>query len=343
MQTPMQIQQITLQRTPEGQPTEADFALGTAELPAPEAGQARVRVIALSLDPYLRSAMAGRHLSAAIHPGDVVRGEGLVEVLDSRHPQMETGTRWVAACGWRSHAVLDAAAIEAARPVGAEVQPATLALGVLGMPGLTAWAGFRQLAYANAGDTFVVSAASGPVGATVGQLARLAGCRVIGIAGGPDKCAWVTGVAGFDACIDYQTKDRAEDRAEALRAALRRHAPGGVDVYHDNVGGDTLLAVCEQLAPGARVVLCGLMAQYNGAAPVPLNPGLIIRARATVRGLVVYDHWAHFDTMVAEIGAHIRAGRLHWREDITHGLAAAPAAFARLMAGRNQGKALVLL
>ncbi len=331
----MQIQQITLQRTPEGQPTEADFALGMAELPAAEANQARVRVIALSLDPYLRSAMAGRHLSAAIHPGDVVRGEGLVEVTDSRHPRLQNGTRWVAACGWRSHAVLDATTIEAARPVGAEVQPATLALGVLGMPGLTAWAGFTQLAQAKAGDTFVVSAASGPVGATVGQLARLAGCRVIGIAGGPEKCAWVTGVAGFDACIDYRTED--------LRAALPRHAPNGVDVYFDNVGGDTLLGVCEQLAAGARIVLCGLMSQYNGAAPVPLSPGLIIRARATVRGLVVYDHWAQFDTMVTEVGAHIRAGRLHWREDISHGLAAAPTAFARLMAGRNQGKALVVL
>lgn len=331
----MQIEHITLVRTPQGTPTEADFAFGSGTLPAHAEGQALVRVLALSLDPYLRSAMAGRHLSAAIHPGDVVRGEGLVQVLESRHPRLTPGTQWVAQCGWRSHALLGVEAIEQARRVGPEVQPPTLALGALGMPGLTAWAGFKRLADAKPGDTLVVSAASGPVSATVGQLARLAGCRVIGIAGGPEKCAWVTRRAGFDACIDY--------RAEDLREALRRHAPDGVDIYFDNVGGDVLLAVCEQLAVGARVVLCGLMAQYNGEAPVPLNPGLIIRARATVRGLVVYDHWAHFAEMVAEIGAYIRAGQLQFREDISHGLASTPSAFARLMAGRNQGKALVVL
>ena len=331
----MQIEHITLVRTPQGTPTEADFAFGSGTLPAHAEGQALVRVLALSLDPYLRSAMAGRHLSAAIHPGDVVRGEGLVQVLESRHPRLTPGTQWVAQCGWRSHALLGVEAIEQARRVGPEVQPPTLALGALGMPGLTAWAGFKRLADAKPGDTLVVSAASGPVGATVGQLARLAGCRVIGIAGGPEKCAWVTRRAGFDACIDY--------RAEDLREALRRHAPDGVDIYFDNVGGDVLLAVCGQLAVGARVVLCGLMAQYNGEAPVPLNPGLIIRARATVRGLVVYDHWAHFAEMVAEIGAYIRAGQLQFREDISHGLASTPSAFARLMAGRNQGKALVVL
>ena len=331
----MNIEQITLIRTPQGAPTEDDFLMEAACLPTPTEGQALVQVLALSLDPYLRSAMSGRHLSAAIAPGDVVRGEGLVQVLASQHARMTPGTTWVVACGWRSHALLDATTIAQARPVSRDVQPPTLALGVLGMPGLTAWAGFKKLACANSGDTLVVSAASGPVGATVGQLARLAGCRVIGIAGGPEKCAWVTGDAGFAACIDYHAHD--------LRAELKRHAPGGVDIYFDNVGGDVLLAVCEQLAVGARVVLCGLMAQYNGAAPVPLNPALIIRARATMRGLVVYDHWAQLAEMQAEIGAHVRAGQVRWREDISHGLASTPAAFAKLMAGRTQGKALVLL
>jgi NADPH-dependent curcumin reductase CurA len=335
----MRAEHITLRRVPEGVPTAADFALGGAALPAPAEGQALVRVIALSLDPYLRSAMAGRHLSGAIAPGEVVRGEGLVEVLDSRHPRLQAGQRWVAACGWRSHAVLEAPAIEAARAVAADLAPQTLALGVLGMPGLTAWAGFTKLAAARAGDTLVVSAASGPVGATVGQLARAAGCRVVGIAGGPEKCAWATGVAGFDACIDH--------RSDNLREALKRHAPAGVDIYFDNVGGDTLQAVCEQLALGARVVLCGLIAQYNqggtGAPPAGPNPGLFIRARATVRGLVVYDHWADFERMTAEVSGLLRAGRLHAREDIAHGLAAAPQAFERLMRGLNQGKALVLL
>lgn len=337
----MQIDQITLVRTPEGKPVEADFALGTGTLPEPDAiadGQAMVRVLALSLDPYLRSAMAGRHLSASIAPGDVVRGEGLVEVIASRHARMAPGSRWVAACGWRSVALLEAAVIEAARPVAPEIDPPTLALGVLGMPGLTAWAGFNKLADAKAGDTLVVSAAAGPVGATVGQLARIAGCRVVGIAGGPDKCRWATEVAGFDACINHQSPGEG-----SLRGALKRACPNGIDVYFDNVGGDVLLAVCEQLALGARIVLCGLIAQYNGEAPVPLNPGLIIRARATVRGLVVYDHWADLPSMTAELSGHLAAGRLHFREDRSTGLASTPAAFVRLMNGRNQGKALVLL
>ena len=331
----MQIEQITLQRSPEGLPREDDFAWGRAEQPGPGADEALVRVVALSLDPYLRSAMAGRHLSGAILPGQVVRGEGLVEVLESRHPRFESGQLWVAECGWRSHAVLSAAAIAAARPVAPGIQPPTLALGVLGMPGLTAWAGFKLMCEARPGDTLLVSAASGAVGATVGQLAKLAGCRVVGIAGGADKCAWAVDVAGFDACIDRH--------AGPLREALRQATPKGVDIYFDNVGGDTLVAACEQLALHARVVLCGLMAQYNGAPPVSLNPGLVIRARATMRGLVVYDHWARHAEMVAELAALVRNGRLKFREEIHQGLASAPAAFARLMEGRNQGKVLVAI
>ena len=331
----MHIEQITLQRTPVGLPETSDFAFGHAELPQPEEGQVLVRVLALSLDPYLRSAMAGRHLSASIGIGDLVRGEGLVEVLASRHPAMAAGEQWVAACGWRSHALLDAAAVAQARRLPAWLDRPTLALGGLGMPGLTAWAGLNRLADARAGDTLVVSAASGPVGATVGQLAKIKGCRVIGIAGGPEKCAWVTGVAGFDACIDYRDED--------LRQALDRLCPQGADVYFDNVGGDTLLALLERLALGARVVLCGLMAQYNGAAPTAINPALLIRARATLRGLVVYDHWDALEQMLSEMKAHYLAGRLQFREDIAEGLQSAPAAFVRLMQGRNQGKALVRL
>jgi NADPH-dependent curcumin reductase len=331
----MNIQQLTLQRTPEGVPAESDFRLEDSTLPTTTAGQALVRVHALSLDPYLRSAMAGKHMSGTIAPGQVVRGEGLVEVLASHHPRMQVGDWWVAPCGWRSMAVLDGAAITAARPVAPQVQPRTLALGVLGMPGLTAWAGFTHKAFARAGETFVVSAASGPVGATIGQLARIAGCRVVGIAGGPQKCAWAVQEAGFAACIDY--------KAEDLRLALARECPHGVDVYFDNVGGDVLQAVCEQLALNARIVLCGLISQYGKAAPPGPNPGLYLKARATVRGIVVYDHWADFNTMVAEISAHISAGRLRWREDISQGLASTPAAFARLMRGENQGKSVVVL
>lgn len=339
----MQIEHITLVRTPEGTPVEADFCLGSATLAAPGPGEVLVRVRALSLDPYLRSAMAGRHLSGRIQPGEVVRGEGLVEVVVSNNPAMQPGERigeqWVAACGWRSHAVLDAAAVTQARRVRPDVQPATLALGGLGMPGLTAWAGFHKMCLVRPGETLVVSAASGAVGATVGQLAKAAGCRVVGIAGGSEKCAWVTGTAGLDVCIDYRAVD--------LRAALQQHCPNGIDVYFDNVGGDTLQAVAEQLAINARVVLCGLVSQYSAAAgsapPAGPNPGLFIKARATVRGLVVYDHWADFDQMVAELLTLHEAGQMHFREEIHHGLASTPAAFARLMRGANQGKSVVVL
>ena len=331
----MNIEQITLVRTPDGSPVEADFALGHATLAPAAAGQVLVRVLALSLDPYLRSAMAGRHMSGNINAGEVVRGEGLVEVVESVHSSMQQGQRWVAECGWRSHALLDEAQIIKARPVAPDLEPATLALGVLGMPGLTAWAGFTQMCEPRAGQTLVVSAASGPVGATVGQLARLAGMRVVGIAGGTEKCAWATGVAGFDACIDY--------KAANLRDELRRVCPGGVDVYFDNVGGDVLQTVVEQLALNARVVLCGLVAQYGRAAPAGPNPAWFIKARATVRGLVVYDHWQRMPQMLAELTPLVRSGALKFREDRSQGLASAPAAFARLMRGENQGKAVVIL
>jgi NADPH-dependent curcumin reductase len=339
------LHEVRLRRTPEGRPREDDFVCVPAEPLAADAGaaalaqgQTLVKVHALSLDPYLRSAMAGRHLSGAIQPGEVVRGEGWVEVLASGDARVAVGTHWVAACGWRNVAWLDAATWAAARPIDQNIQPRTWALGVLGMPGLTAWAGFTRLAQARAGDTLVVSAAAGPVGATVGQLARLAGCRVVGIAGGPEKARWLREVAGFDAVIDHRAGGPPE-----LRVALKAACPQGIDVYFDNVGGDVLQAACEQLAVGARVVLCGLIAQYSGAAPSGPNPALFIRARATVRGLVVYDHWDALPQMQAEVGAHLRAGRLHTREDLAHGLAQAPAAFCRLMRGDNQGKALVLL
>ena len=331
----MNIEQITLVRTPDGSPVEADFALGYATLAPAAAGQVLVRVLALSLDPYLRSAMAGRHMSGNINAGEVVRGEGLVEVVESVHSSMQQGQRWVAECGWRSHTLLDEAQIIKARPVAPDLEPATLALGVLGMPGLTAWAGFTQMCEPRAGQTLVVSAASGPVGATVGQLARLAGMRVVGIAGGTEKCAWATGVAGFDAGIDY--------KAANLRDELRRVCPGGVDVYFDNVGGDVLQTVVEQLALNARVVLCGLVAQYGRAAPAGPNPAWFIKARATVRGLVVYDHWQRMPQMLAELTPLVRSGALKFREDRSQGLASAPAAFARLMRGENQGKAVVIL
>ena len=330
----MQIEQITLQRTPVGLPETSDFAFGHAELPQPEEGQVLVRVLALSLDPYLRSAMAGRHLSASIGIGDPIRGEGLVEVLASRHPAMAAGEQWVAACGWRSHALLDAAAVAQARRVPAWLDRPTLALGGLGMPGLTAWAGLNRLAEAKPGDTLVVSAASGPVGATVGQLAKIKGCRVIGIAGGPEKCAWVTGVAGFDACIDYRNED--------LRQALDRLCPQGVDVYFDNVGGPMLDAALANMRTGGRIVCCGRISQAAAKEPYGIkNLGMMGGRRMRMGSFIVFDYNSRYPEARAWLSAQIRAGRLQQKLHVVEGLEQAPRALGMLFTGENTGKLVV--
>jgi NADPH-dependent curcumin reductase CurA len=204
------------------------------------------------------------------------------------------------------------------------------------MPGLTAYAGLLRLGEPQEGDTVLVSAASGAVGSLVGQIAKIKGCRVVGIAGAPEKCAWVTDTAGFDDVVSYRTGD--------LREGLDRACPDGIDVYFDNVGGDTLQAAMERLALGARVVLCGLMAQYNtDEMPPGPNPAFIIKARATVRGLVVYDHEDLRQAMVDDVSQWLREGRIQYLEDRTNGLAHAPDAFARLMRGDNVGKAVVIV
>ena len=330
----MNIEQITLIRTPQGAPTEDDFLMEAACLPTPTEGQALVQVLALSLDPYLRSAMSGRHLSAAIAPGDVVRGEGLVQVLASQHARMTPGTTWVVACGWRSHALLDATTIAQARPVSRDVQPPTLALGVLGMPGLTAWAGFKKLACANPGDTLVVSAASGPVGATVGQLARLAGCRVIGIAGGADKCRWLTGELGFDAAVDYKNEDVGE--------ALDRLAPDGIDLNFENVGGDIMIAVYNRLKTHGRMAVCGLISAYN-ATKMPPSPNFsrIITHRLNIQGFLVLDYAHRAREMVTEMGPWLQSGEVKWKVHVDDGLEGALHSLNRLFTGDHDGKLLV--
>ena len=223
-----------------------------------------------------------------------------------------------------------------ARKLDASVDPASLFLGILGMPGLTAYAGLLRLGEPKAGDVVVVSAATGAVGSMVAQIAKIKGCTVVGVAGSPEKCAWATDVAGMDHCINYKTDD--------LRAALKQACPNGVDVYFDNVGGDMLQAVMEQLAIGARVVLCGLMSQYNTTEMPPgPNPAFIIKARATVRGMVVYDHEDLRDEFVREAAGWLREGRIKYLEDVAEGIEATPEAFSRLMQGKNHGKAIVKL
>ena len=324
-------QKVLLRKQSEGVPAPDDFEL--VESPAESAGDGELAcaTLYLSLDPYLRGRISGRHLTGAIHPGDLMAGEAVSRVLDSRDPNYEPGDLIAAHSGWQTHPVVKAGN---ARKLDPSIEPPSLYLGILGMPGLTAYAGLLRLGEPQAGDTVVVSAASGAVGSMVGQIAKIQGCRVVGVAGSPEKCAWVTEQAGMDACVNYKTED--------LREALKRHCPDGIDLYFDNVGGDMLQAVMEQLAIGARVVLCGLMSQYNtDEMPPGPNPGWIIKARATVRGLVVYDHEDLRDRFVNDAGQWLREGRIHYIEDVTDGIENAADAFSRLMSGNNHGKAIV--
>lgn len=319
---------VTVARCPEGSPVPDDFALQPAQ--QPESGVA-VEVLYLSIDPYLRGRLSGRHVTGAIAPGQPMESELIVRTVEDSGVG-PAGTLARAFGPWQSRVSLPERALNAI-PNG--LDPPSLALGVLGMPGLTAYAGMERILQPVPGQTLVVSAAAGPVGATVGQLGKAAGARVIGIVGSPEKAGWLREAAGFDGCID---------RHAPLGEALDELCPDGIDMYFDNVGGAILQAVMERLALNARVALCGLMDQYNQAeVPPGPNPGLVIRARATMRGLVVYDHEDLRPRMEEELGGRIRDGSLAYREAVFEGLESAPTAFCRLMGGQTFGKTVVRL
>jgi NADPH-dependent curcumin reductase CurA len=324
---------VVLHRPPRGVPVEEDFRL--TESPVPEAadGEILCRVIYLSLDPYLRGAISGRHMGhAPLEPGGLVPGRSVAQVVASRCSGLAEGDYVSIESGWQEYAVVAGAS---ARRLDPGPAPLSTALGVLGMPGLTAWAGVLELARPRPGETFVVSAAAGPVGATAGQIARIAGCHVVGIAGSDQKCALVTGELGFDACVNY--------RRDGWRDQLRAACPDGIGVYFDNVGGDVLAGAIGRLRLYGRVVLCGLASQYNSEVPYGLDVGPVIGRRAQLLGLVVYDYEDRREEFVSRAAAWLREGRLSYREDRSEGLAAAPAAFHRLMSGANVGKSLVVV
>lgn len=325
--------QVLLRRQCEGVPRADDFETVTADMPQAADGQLLCQTIYLSLDPYLRGRISGRHLSGAILPGELMAGEAISRVLASNHTDFDEGDIVAAHSGWQTFSAVDAGG---ARKIDPQVGPLSTFLGILGMPGLTAYAGLLRLGEPRKGDTVLVSAASGAVGSLVGQIAKIKACRVVGIAGAPEKCAWVTDVAGFDDVVSYRTGD--------LREGLDRACPEGIDIYFDNVGGDMLQAAMERLAVGARVVLCGLMAQYNTAEMPPgPNPAFIIRARATVRGMVVYDHEDLRAKMVEDVSRWLKDGSIHYLEDRSEGLENAAEAFSRLMQGKNVGKSIVVV
>jgi hypothetical protein len=298
----------------------------------PAAGQFLSRTIWLSLDPYLRNVMKGHPLyGVPLRPGDPMFGETVSQVVESRHPGYAAGDYVLVKNGWQEYALSDGQGV---RKLDPRVAPLSTALGVLGMPGLTGYAGLVYLAEPKPGETVVVSAATGPVGSTVGQVARLVGARAVGIAGSDEKCRYAVEELGYDACVNYREGD--------LRALLKQACPNGIDVYFDNVGGDVLAAVLGNLALRARVVLCGMIEAYSAESPPP-GPflGPVVAARATIRGLVVYDHLHRLPELERVVGGWIRDGRFRYREDVTEGLEHAPEAFCRLMRGENFGKTLV--
>jgi len=296
-------------------------------------GQLRVRNRWLSLDPYMRGRMnEGRSYAAAQALNETMVGGTAGEVIESRHPKFAVGDQVVGYLGWQELAVSDGSQLT-------KVDTTRIALsaylGPVGMPGVTAWVGLNRIIEPKAGETVVVSAASGAVGSVVGQLAKLGSCRAVGIAGGEAKCRYVVDELGFDACIDYKRDD--------VGQALKRAAPDGVDGYFDNVGGPILEAVLPRMNTFGRVAVCGLIAGYNGD-PIPIrNPTWLLVSRLKLQGFIVSDHLPLWPQALQELGALVAAGRLKYRETIAHGLPNAPAAFIGLLKGENFGKQLVRL
>jgi NADPH-dependent curcumin reductase CurA len=328
---------VTLASRPVGEPTAANFSIEEAPVPTPGAGQALVRTIYLSLDPYMRGRMSeARSYARPVAIGEVMVGGTVGEVVTSNAPELRPGQFVVGQWGWQEHAVVTRKAVHLLDPA---VAPLSTALGVLGMPGLTAYAGLTKIGEPKPGETVVVSAASGAVGSVVVQLAKLRGCRAVGVAGGAEKCRYVVDELGADACVDHRGGD--------LRDALAAACPQGIDVYFENVGGAVWDAVLPLLNTFARVPVCGLIAQYNatrlpeGPNFVPALMGSILSRRLLVRGFIVSDFADVMPAFHAEVGPHVGQGRIKFREDIAVGLDQAPEAFLRLLRGENFGKQLV--
>jgi NADPH-dependent curcumin reductase CurA len=327
---------IVLASRPKGKVAASDFRLEEGPIPTPGPGEILLRVTYMSLDPYMRGRMDdARSYVPPTAIGDVMTAEGVATVIESHHPDYAAGDIVLARTGWRTHAVSNGEGVRRLDPAFA---PVSTALGVLGMPGFTAWTGLFKIGKPVAGETLVVGAASGPVGSLVGQLARHAGLRAVGIAGGPAKCAYVTDTLGFDACIDHRAPD--------MPALLAEACPKGVDIYFENVGGSVWQAVLPLLNTFARVPVCGLIANYNGA-PVPADNLLPATMRAvltrslTLRGFINYEFVDQYPEFLAEIGPLVADGTIRHREDFVDGLENAPQAFMAMLEGGNFGKLIV--
>jgi hypothetical protein len=328
---------IVLAARPTGAPDESNFRLVEGEVPAPGPGEMLVRTIYMSLDPYMRGRMnAGRSYAKPVEVGGVMEAGGVSVVVASNVAQFQPGDIVEGRTGWQTHAVSNGKGVRKLDPA---LAPLSTALGVLGMPGMTAYSGLLTIGQPKPGETVAVAAASGAVGQVVGQIAKLKGCRVVGIAGGARKCAYLTEELGFDAAVDH----KGPDFADALAAAC----PDGIDVYFENVGGAVFAAVWPLLNNFARVPVCGLIAQYN-AAEAPAGPdrvpGLmraILSNRLTFRGFIVSDFAAQHADFQRDVGGWLRDGKIKYREDFVDGLENAPRAFLGLLRGENFGKLVV--
>ncbi|MDA8139520.1 MAG: NADP-dependent oxidoreductase [Desulfobacteraceae bacterium] len=321
--------QVRLARRPEGEPRISDFKIVETPLPDIGKGQLLVRNHYLSLDPYMRGRMSSaKSYAQSVDIGEVMVGGTVGQVAVSRHSGFHEGDLVVGYLGWQLYGVSDGTALMRVDDPGI---PLTAYLGVLGMPGATAYVGLVDIGQPKSGETVVVSAASGAVGSVVGQIAKIKGCRAVGIAGGSEKCAYVTDELGFDACIDYKRGRLAEDLAAAT--------PDGIDIYFENVGGRILDTVLARMNPFGRIPLCGLISQYNAVEPYGVkNISSLLINRVKLQGFIVSDHLAHWPEAFKEIGQWLKEGRIKYRESIAQGIESAPAAFIGLLAGKNFGK-----
>jgi NADPH-dependent curcumin reductase len=324
--------QILLKSRPDGAPGLDNFELVQRPAPEPGDGEVLIRTRYLSLDPYMRGRMsAAKSYAKPVGLGEPMVGGAIGEIVESRNTKFAVGDTVLGYGGWQDYALSSGFGLRKLDPAAV---PVTTALSVLGMPGMTAYAGLLEIGQPKPGETVAVAAASGAVGSVVGQIAKIKGCRAVGIAGGPDKCRYVIQELGFDACVDH----RAADFAPQLEAAC----PAGIDVYFENVGGAVQQAVWPLLNDFARIPACGLIAQYNAATPMP-GPDMfsVLRKRLTLRGFIVTDFASKEADFLREASAWVRSGRLKYREDVVEGLENAPAAFLGLLQGKNFGKLLV--
>jgi NADPH-dependent curcumin reductase CurA len=324
--------QVVLKSRPEAMPGLDNFALVESPVPEPGDGEVLIRTLFLSLDPYMRGRMsAAKSYAKPVEVGTVMVGGTVGEIVASRNQKFAVGDIVLGSGGWQDYAVSNGVGLRKLDPA---VAPVSTALGVLGMPGMTAYFGLLEVGQPKPGETVVVAAASGAVGSVVGQIAKIRGCRAVGIAGGADKCRFVMDTLGFDACVDH--------RAPNFHTALAAACPAGIDVYFENVGGVVQQTVWPLLNNFARVPVCGLIARYNLATPMP-GPDMftVLRKRLTLRGFIVSDFAARQAEFLRDAGEWVRSGRIKYREDIVDGLGNAPTAFLGLLQGKNFGKLLV--